>query len=174
MRAWWDRLSNAQKAVLVLAGIGLVAVALSRQPGATDIDAINNPTTTVADPASSTTQAATTQAPEVSTSQPTTTSKPTTTEATNPYCVIDGSSMLINATCIHDDWPLSAEEGVLACHPAFAVTFAADGTEYAINGLARQRDEWAEVDPIWLDNPDVEGLKVNIGPLIDLGLTLCD
>ncbi len=43
-----------------------------------------------------------------------------------------------------------------------------------MNGAARGMDEWPDIDPIWADDPDVKGLKVNIGPLIERGLALCD
>jgi hypothetical protein len=46
-----------------------------------------------------------------------------------------------------------------------------DGQEYAVNGLARSR--YPDVDPLWLDDPQNPGLKINIGGAIDAGLGLC-
>jgi len=85
----------------------------------------------------------------------------------------------VDATCeeiaradFGSDWPLTVAEGTLACEGAGAVTFTAEGTTYAVNGLAAGMDRWADIDPIWAPAPG--GLKKNIGPLIDRGLALCD
>ena len=53
-------------------------------------------------------------------------------------------------------------------------TFATeDGTEYALNGTAKDHTDAADIDPIWAPDPEMEGLKINIGPLIDRALALC-
>lgn len=80
--------------------------------------------------------------------------------------------MLVDASCLDRLWPFSIDAGTLVCD-ADAVTFESDGTVYALNGLALTRELGLEPDPIWLDNPEVEGTKISIGPLIDLGLSLC-
>ena len=75
------------------------------------------------------------------------------------------------------DWPLTVDSGTLHCERVGldAVTFTADdGTTYAVNGAAKGTDEWPDIDRIWADNPDVKGLKIDIGPLIQRGLRLCD
>ena len=72
------------------------------------------------------------------------------------------------------DWPLTVDEGVVSCEGAGEVYFTAGGTTYAVNGLALRNDDVPEVDAIWADDPDVKGLKVNIGPIIDRGLQLCE
>lgn len=72
------------------------------------------------------------------------------------------------------DWPLTVDEGVLTCEGAGAVYFTGEGTRYAVNGLARTQKDAPDIDPIWADDPSVEGLKKDIGPLIDRGLELCD
>jgi hypothetical protein len=46
-----------------------------------------------------------------------------------------------------------------------------DGREYALNGTARS--DYPDVRPLWLDDPQVHGLKVNIGDAIQRGLDLC-
>ncbi len=104
---------------------------------------------------------------------PSTTEPATTTVPDIGLCQRDGNSMVIDATCIDRQWPLTVEQGTLFCD-ADAVTFVADGQTYALNGLARGRELGMDIDPIWIDNPDVEGYKISIGPLIDLGLTLCE
>src|SRR4051812_25008227 len=71
-------------------------------------------------------------------------------------------------------WPLTVDSGELACE-GLAVTFKApDGTKYAVNGTARSRTSLPKIDRIWADAPDNTGAKINIGPLIDAGLELCD
>jgi Protein of unknown function (DUF2511) len=83
-----------------------------------------------------------------------------------------GNSVEVSRTDFRGDWPLTVESGVLACESAGAVTFTANGTTYAVNGIAESQDAGADIDPIWTDTG--AGLKKNIGPLIDRGLELCD
>lgn len=78
----------------------------------------------------------------------------------------------VSRAMLGDAWPLTVEEGVLAC-AANAVTFSSGGTIYALNGTAKQRSAGADIAPIWADNPAVKGLKQDIGPLITRGLALC-
>lgn len=74
-----------------------------------------------------------------------------------------------------DDWPLTVESGIVRCEGAGEIYFdAANGTTYAVNGLALGRDTAPKIDPIWANNPDIKGTKINIGPIIDQGLELCD
>lgn len=74
-------------------------------------------------------------------------------------------------------WPFDAPSVTLACRNPTArragmvTATTPDGREYAVNGTARSR--YPEVDSIWLDDPQVAGLKVNIGGAIDRGLALC-
>ena len=70
------------------------------------------------------------------------------------------------------DWPLTVESGTLKCEGGWAVTSTTNGTTYAVNGLASGMNQCPEIDPIWADAP--QGLKKDIGPLIDRGLELCD
>lgn len=75
-------------------------------------------------------------------------------------------------------WPLKVDGGVLRCDGADrtgAVVFVTeDGTEYAVNGLAKSDDSLADIRPIWANDRELGmGLKKDIGPLIDQGLTLC-
>lgn len=88
---------------------------------------------------------------------------------------------LITRDDLGDDWPLTVDFGVASCD-AFtaggmdlksAIFTAPDGTEYALNGTAKDHTDAADIDPIWKDDPDMDGLKINIGPLIDFGLSLC-
>jgi len=71
-----------------------------------------------------------------------------------------------------DRWPFTIESGYLDCIPPGAVVFRSQSGAYAVNGLAESRG-FADVDPIWRDDPVNPGLKINIGPMIDLGLQQC-
>ncbi|MGH2788898.1 MAG: DUF2511 domain-containing protein [Actinomycetota bacterium] len=71
------------------------------------------------------------------------------------------------------DWPLTVEEGVVSCEGAGEVYFTAEGTKYAVNGLAQGASNGPDIDAIWADDPGGGGLKINIGPIIDRGLELC-
>lgn len=69
------------------------------------------------------------------------------------------------------------KQGTVRCVLGNSVVFVTDDTIYALNGLARGRMEqegWREIHEIWLDNLDLPGTKISIGPLIDLGLGLCE
>ncbi len=86
----------------------------------------------------------------------------------------DTKTVTVSKAGFGDNWPLTVDSGELACE-GNAVTFKApDGTRYAVNGTAQGSTGLPEIDPIWADNPDTTGLKINIGPLIDAGLEVCD
>jgi hypothetical protein len=88
---------------------------------------------------------------------------------------------LVTHTDLGNEWPLTVEYGVLECDNATAgqidlqiATFTGpDGTVYALNGTAKDHTNAADIDPIWADDPEVEGLKISIGSLIDRALALC-
>lgn len=70
-----------------------------------------------------------------------------------------------------DDWPLTVESGYLDCDDYGRITFTVDGNTYGVNGSAQ--DKYQGIDSIWTDRTDIEGLKVDIGPLIERGQDLC-
>lgn len=79
-----------------------------------------------------------------------------------------------------EEWPFTVDTARVRCRDAAAkgvgsVTVTLDGEEYAVNGTARGSGKWpdfAESD-YWLADPSIQGAKVNIGPVIDIGLDLC-
>lgn len=123
----------------------------------------------------STTTAAATPAQPAERSETTATSEPTGRPTTTMERDERGR---VSQSTFPEPWPLSVDQGTLRCMPGNSVVFVADdGTIYALNGLARgraEREEWREVDEIWVDNPNLPGTKISIGPLIDLGLDLCE
>lgn len=77
-----------------------------------------------------------------------------------------------------DAWPFTVPSGEVRClNPsgpgAGEVVFIANGTTYAVNGIAEQAGTYADIAPIWRDDPSVAGLKIPIGPILDAGLALC-
>lgn len=76
-----------------------------------------------------------------------------------------------------DPWPFDAASVTLNCrNPAgqgsgMVTVTTPDGREYAVNGTARRN--YPDMRPIWLDDPQVHGLKINIGPAIEAGRALC-
>lgn len=80
----------------------------------------------------------------------------------------------MSRTDLGDDWPLTVDKGVVSCEGAGEVYFTAHGTRFAVNGLALGADTAPDIDAIWAKDPDIKGLKIDIGPIIDRGLALCD
>ncbi|OII05316.1 hypothetical protein BIU96_06580 [Curtobacterium sp. MCBA15_008] len=88
---------------------------------------------------------------------------------------------LLVSTKFGDEWPLTVPYAVVHCRNITAggmylnvVTLdAPDGTRYAVNGTAQDHTSYPEINPIWAPNPDVDGLKIDISPVIDAGLKLC-
>ena len=77
-----------------------------------------------------------------------------------------------------DAWPFTVEAGEVRCMNSRGpgsgdVVFIVNGTTYAINGTAKATKQYADVRPIWRDNPTIAGLKVSLQPILDLGLSLC-
>ncbi|WP_411145294.1 DUF2511 domain-containing protein [Streptomyces sp. x-80] len=68
-------------------------------------------------------------------------------------------------------WPLTVDKGRLQCHDGAAVTITAGGTEYALNGTAKAK--YADLGPIWKDNPKIAGTKVPVTRLLERGQKLC-
>lgn len=74
-----------------------------------------------------------------------------------------------------DDWPFTVEEAELrgaGSHGLASVTIKVNGTEYALNGIAKGQHRFEDVEVIWAKDPET-GAKKNIGPIIDRGLKLC-
>lgn len=73
-----------------------------------------------------------------------------------------------------DAWPFTVESGVVRCvAPRNEVVFSSGGKAYAVNGTAKANDLYADIGSIWKDDPMIAGAKVSIGPILELGLSLC-
>ena len=74
-------------------------------------------------------------------------------------------------------WPFTVDSATLFCTKGAdgeRVTVVADREMYALNGTAKSSKLYPPFDAIWRDDPNVAGLKVNIGPMLDRGLALCN
>lgn len=88
---------------------------------------------------------------------------------------------LLVSTDFGAEWPLTVPYAIVRCEEKTAegrvlqlVTLEApDGTEYAVNGTAREHTELADLFAIWLDDPENTGLKIDISPVIEAGLARC-
>ena len=87
---------------------------------------------------------------------------------------LDPNEALMTRADYGKAWPLTVDEGIVSCEGAGEVYFEAEGTTYAVNGLALGRDNAPEIDRIWAPDPQIKGLKIDIGPIIDTGLELCN
>jgi hypothetical protein len=73
-------------------------------------------------------------------------------------------------------WAFTVPEGILYCldsgdgYPS--VSFATDDETYALNGVAKDFG-YPDITPIWKNNPNIRGTKVDISPFIQQGLKLC-
>lgn len=75
----------------------------------------------------------------------------------------------VSRAVLGDDWPLTVEDGTLACAGSDglgAVTFTTNGTAYAVNGIATQRSAGIDITPILVTGKD-------LSPLLARGLALC-
>ena len=91
------------------------------------------------------------------------------------------SSNVSSATWTEGPWPFTIESGELACigpaeDPGVFIALAS-GEMFALNPAGiRMADEVgaiADLDPIWRDDPDILGVKVNVSPMILYALKLC-
>lgn len=108
-------------------------------------------------------------------------------QAAAPVAEVDVPSAVANdpglivSTDFGDDWPLTVPYAVVHCESIsaggrvllVATVDAPDGTTYAANGTAKDHGDFMDIDPIWAPDPDVDGLKISISPVIDAALALC-
>jgi hypothetical protein len=90
----------------------------------------------------------------------------------------------VDAESFGDEWPLTVDSGIVVCEsvPAplemmYVLFVDPAGAVYAVNGTARgalESQGWLDFETIWKDHPDEFVPKVNIGPLIDAGLEICE
>lgn len=69
-------------------------------------------------------------------------------------------------------WPFEVDEGVVDCEKGNAAVFKANGKTYVLNGFADAKG-YTDLEPIWRENPDVPGTRINLGDFITLALENC-
>ena len=84
-------------------------------------------------------------------------------------------SAFVKRTDLEEAWPLTVESVELCNGGPGAVFLIADGKHYPVNGLADGFLRGAglqvtDLREIWRDDPTLPGLKVSVGPLIDMAL----
>lgn len=111
------------------------------------------------------------------------------------HAALASNSIDVSQSQFGDKWPLIVSNGTLKCTKSSVIFVTDSNKEYAVNGFAKSRG-YLDITPIWKDDlsiydiadeirkPDetVEEvvknlggpLKVNIGPLLRKGLSLCD
>lgn len=83
----------------------------------------------------------------------------------------------VSRALMGDAWPLSIDEGTIVCDRTAILLRAPDGRLYAVNGTARGQVPklgWIDVREITLPDPNIAGLIMNVQPIIDQGLSLCN
>jgi len=118
---------------------------------------------------------------EVQASEPSLTATDEPAPSKDPYAEIREEEGFVSKEDLRTKWPLTVKAGLLTCEATEAgglelqiVTFIApEGDQYALNGTAQSQTDLPAIDPIWKDDALVEGVKLNIGPLVDAGLALC-
>ena len=98
-----------------------------------------------------------------------------------PKALVNEPGLMVS-TDYGTEWPLTVPYVVVRCESITAggmnlqsVTLdTPDGTSYAANGTAKSHSGLPDLEPIWAPNPEISGSKINIGPVIDHGLALCD
>lgn len=73
------------------------------------------------------------------------------------------------------EWPFTVESGTVRCEGEGEVVFETGGKTYAVNGAAHsQQPDLAPLTDIWADTESGNPPKVDVAPVIDAGLALCD
>ncbi len=85
---------------------------------------------------------------------------------------------LISKEQLGEGWPFTTEEMHLSCLAGGAVVVMdVDTAEmYPVNGVANgqaKRNAMKPLSDIWLDDPDISGVKISLSRVINLGLKLC-
>ena len=73
-------------------------------------------------------------------------------------------------------WPLTVPTAMLLCEPGpAAIVETPDGERFQLNGLASQpRYRTRPLEDIWLTNPESPDFRIDIRPMINRALMLCD
>ena len=79
--------------------------------------------------------------------------------------------LLLRKETFGDAWPLTVDSVRVDCIGIAAVAYH-EGQTYALNGAAMSQG-YARIEPLWRWNPENEGYRINIHPLIESALAQC-
>lgn len=95
-----------------------------------------------------------------------------------PFTALAGGSKDIHRDQFGDAWPFTIEAGKVRCTQVSSVIFVTPERKgYALNGSAKADGIYRDVREIWRDNPNAGkygAQKMDLSPIITLGLSLCD
>ncbi|TGB68862.1 MULTISPECIES: DUF2511 domain-containing protein [unclassified Escherichia] len=87
----------------------------------------------------------------------------------------------IDGAAYGDQWPLSFEKAKVSCvNRAYAFVYDIKTDDrYPLNGMAVDavksgKMEGSNLDDVWKDDPEIDGVKISISPLIDAATALCN
>jgi hypothetical protein len=89
-----------------------------------------------------------------------------------PRFELEQPGLLLTKATFGDGWPLTVDSVRVDCIDAMAAVAYHDGQTYALNGVAKTAG-YARIEPLWRWNPENEGYRINIYPLIESALTQC-
>lgn len=92
------------------------------------------------------------------------------------FSACKGKGVDISADTVDFPWPFTVASGRVECQDGQAVVFISNGITYSLNGLADSRAAtrgYSDLKPIWKADPAIPGMRINIGPVVDLGLSKC-
>lgn len=94
-------------------------------------------------------------------------------------CSNNENTLKFKKSDFEGEWPFSVEEIEVYCEGYKEIYCkASNGKIYPLNGSAKSasRDNYkiSDIQEIWLDNPEYEGLKISYSTFIEKGLKLCE
>ena len=78
----------------------------------------------------------------------------------------------VSKTELGNEWLFMVEVGIVDCVDGNAAIFIFGENTYAINGPAMAAG-FKSINSIWLSNPSNPGVKVSVGPVLELALGEC-
>lgn len=83
----------------------------------------------------------------------------------------ESDAAYLTRTEFGEAWPLTVDRVQVFCTGNGGIIVADGEQRYALNGAAQSQAP--AINPIWKENPEIPGTKINIAPLIERGQTLC-
>ena len=84
----------------------------------------------------------------------------------------DDGGKVTTAAELGQAWPFSVDSGVVSCEGTNIALFTVDGTTYGLNSAALEQN-YADSEPIRIDNPAIPGVRLDLGTIISLAIRQC-